>query len=305
MKFVYFVFLSFLIPALSFAFSVEQIDTIAVGDFIVSPAKQEVVVDPGARAEREIVVINRTEDTRDFVVSVEDFSGTRDEENPVALFGEVSGPYSLKQYVTPEIESFTLSPNEQATFTVAIEPPETISPGGLYGAVLVSSQSNTLGDASGAKIVSRIASLLLVTISGDVEYSGEIVDFNISGPLKSLYLEPPLGFEISFENTGTIHTEPQGSVRIINSFGSEIAKLNVSPFVVLPDSIRHTEVLWEIPGLRFGKYTAVAEIARGYEDKVDIKEISFWIIPVKEIVIILVLLIILIFASRFRARIKS
>lgn len=288
-----------------FAFQVQSVDSGIMGDFILSPAKQEVVLDPGTSMTHRMTVINRTAESRDFSVSVEDIAGTRDIENPVVLFGEASGPYSLAEYVVPELTVFTLAPQEQATFNVDITLPEMISPGGLYGAVLISSESEGLGGASGAEIISRVASLILVTVAGDANYEGKLLGIDPSGVDKTLHYKAPEGFELSFENTGSVHLAPEGIVRIVNMFGRETDLLRVKPFFVLPDSVRSTEVVWEHPGLRFGRYTAIAEIARGYNDEVDVREVSFWVIPLKEIAIVFVLLIILAVGIRFRGTLHS
>jgi hypothetical protein len=48
----------------------------------------------------------------------------------------------------------------------------------------------------------------------------------------------------------------------------------------MPNSVRTREVKWD-RDLLIGRYTATAEINRGYDDVIDVATYSFWVIPWK------------------------
>ena len=57
----------------------------------------------------------------------------------------------------------------------------------------------------------------------------------------------------------------------------------MEPFFAMPDSVRKREVKWDREWL-FGRYTAFAGLNRGYQNIVDQKSLTFWIIPWKLII---------------------
>jgi hypothetical protein len=66
----------------------------------------------------------------------------------------------------------------------------------------------------------------------------------------------------------------------------KVEELQINPFYVMPGSLRSTETAWKGRAL-FGRYTAVAKVAHGYENQADViteKRITFWVIPWKVVV---------------------
>lgn len=253
---------------------------LATGDFVVGPGKIEVTVKPGETVIKMMSVANRIAANKTFELSVEDMSGSANPTVPVVLLGDQNGPYTLKDNITFPDTTFTLDLNERAQIPVSITMPLDAEPGGYYGSVLVQTIQND-SDQSGATasspIVARIGTLFFITVPGPFEKSGQVNDFSVI-PNKFFYTTGPLNLGVLFENTGSMHLNPYGSITVSNLFGEEVGFVEIEPWFVLPKSLRLREVVWDRE-LLLGRYTVTAQINRGYDDVVDTKVIHVWVLP--------------------------
>ncbi len=273
-------------------------------DFALAPGKTELFLNPGDIVTEELYITNRLGREVEFVIDIEDFTGSRDPGETVVLLGDKRGPYSLKDYLKPELKNFTLSQGQRMIIPVTISIPVDAEPGGLYGSVLVASQpqkSTSQAEADkatgGAKIVTRLGTLFFVRVSGDVKEEGLLKKF--SAKLDKYFFEKgPIPFEILFENNGNVHLAPYGTIEIKNLLGREVGQLNIDSWFVMPDSLRAREIKWE-RGFLFGKYTALLKVNRGYGNIVDEMATTFWVIPWKIAVLAFAVLFLLIWGMKW------
>jgi len=290
-----------LLPSV-YAYEVEQLPGIDPNskDFVVGPGKVELTIKPGEQKTTLIKVSNRLGETKNFHLEVEDFTGSDDPNQPVVLLGGQRGPYSLRDYISFSDNDFELRSGERATIPVTVSIPADAEPGGLYGTVLVSVTTNPsvkeVG-GGGSTIVSRIGTLFFVTIPGEVNKKGEVVDFGTTGKRK-FFGKGPITFEILFKNDSSVHLNPYGQVSIKNMYGEEVGNVIADPWFALPQSLRLREVTWNREFL-FGRYTATAQINRGYEDIIDTKEFTFYVLPWKIAVLVVIGLAVVIFLIKF------
>lgn len=311
--FAVFLVATVIMPLSSKAFSTEELgDKSVVGDFVVGPGKQEVFMNPGETKVVEMKITNRTGEIQKFEMDVEDIAGSRDLRDTVKLLGNERGPYSLRDYMTIEQPKFTLEHAERARVFVTISVPFDAEPGGLYGSVLTKITSKPAGEgtgAAGAAIVSRIGTLFFVRVAGEVAEDGLLKEFSIGPDDKKFLAGGPVNFHILFENNGSVHLNPYGLITIKNVTGETVGEREVEPWFVLPDSLRLRELGWDRP-LLIGRYTATAQINRGYDDIIDESTISFWILPWKLILLVIVILVVLVLLiyfvmSKFEIRKKN
>jgi len=258
-------------------------DTKVEGDIILGPTKTEFFLDPGETATKEIMITNRTGQTLRFQIEIEDFVGSRDPSQSIVLLGDQKGPYSLKDWLVPEIKEFTLEHGQRIYLPIKISIPQDAEPGGRYGAVFAAAlppDPMTEEQKEAAKgqvgIVSRAGSLFFVKVKGDVTEEGYLKSLST----KNYYEKGPINFQLLFENNGSIHLVPYGIIEIFNILGKKIDEIEIDPYFAMPDSLRLREISWD-KDLLFGKYTALASINRGYQDIIDQKQIEFWVIPWK------------------------
>jgi len=233
------------------------------GDFSLGPGKTELWMEPGEKVTKELYITNRLGKTMDFKIEIEDFTGSKNPEKTVVLLGEEKGPCSLKDYIKPELLEFTLKHGERMILPVEISIPPDAEPGGLYGAVLVSSypsKSEAEKEKEKAvpevRVISRLGTLFFVRVKGEVKESGFLKDIKVD---KNFYEKGPISFELLFENKGNVHLVPYGLIEIRNLLGKKIDEIELDPWFAMPDSIRSRKIDWK-RGFLLGRYTALAKV---------------------------------------------
>jgi hypothetical protein len=285
-----------------------------VGDFVVGPGKVDVTLKPGETKVVEMIVTNRTGERRVFNLTTEDMTGSNDPEKAVVLLGNERGPYSLRDYLSVTHRSFELGHNERARIPVTISIPVDAEPGGLYGSMLVdtvaieASSGESTQTVPQSAIIARIGTLFFVTVEGEVNKEAKLLEFATIGK-KRFFTSGPISFGILHENTGSIHIAPYGEVRVTNMLGEEIGFVELEPWFILPRSERLREIRFDRDFL-FGRYTATINVNRSYDDIIDIKSWSFWVLPWKILIggfgiIFLVLFLIRAFFRTFEFKRKG
>lgn len=277
---------------------------IEVGDFVVGPGRSEITAKPGETVTVEVSVTNRINTGREFFLSVEDIEGTQDGTSMRALPAGQKSPIGLVDFVSFQQDSLILDIGERARIPVKVTVPANASPGGYFGAVMVSTvrDAGSGGDyAPRSPLIARVASLIFLTVEGDVITEGETLNIETLNKFENFgwwYESGPIELGILYENTGTVHLNPYAEVSIKNIIGEEVGYIQLEPWFVLPKALRVREFTWDREFL-FGYYTVEARVNRGYEDQIDTVTTSFWVLPWKLVGSIFIGLFIIIFAVRF------
>lgn len=252
------------------------------GDFVVGPGKIELTIPPGTSQTVIVNVSNRIGEERRFALQVEDMQASQSLTETVELLGEREGPYSLRDYISIPGNEVVVGHNQKARVPVTITIPPDAEPGGRYGSVLVNTVavprtegSDTVAPTS--PIIARIGTLFFVTVPGDVERSGTLVDFTTI-PDRSWFSTGPIEFAMTFDNSGSIHLAPYGSLSVTNMYGDEVGFVEIDPWFVLPGALRLRETFWNREHL-LGRYTATLTMNRSYDDIVDTRTVTFWVVP--------------------------
>lgn len=191
---------------------------------------------------------------------------------------------TLADWIALPADAITLSAgsNAQVTFTVSV--PMDASPGGHYATILVSGRpvDETADDLS-VQVSSALSSLLFVRVPGDIVESGAITSF--SGG--------PSFFSLTFENNGNVHLRPEGSIKVTNLWGREVATLSMSEDnqlgYVLPDSARTFSLAWNDSSIHVGPYRATATLTYGSKnEQALLATTTVWIIPFPLLLFILI-----------------
>ncbi len=262
----------------------------AFNDFVVGPGRFELEIAPGESRTVFLNISNRLGGGRVFQFTTEDMTSTDDGGDVnTRLLGDEVGPYTIKDYISVPYEKFYLENNQRAVVPVTISIPADAEPGGFYGSILteVLPERSADGDsevAPTAPIINRIGTLFFVTTPGDIERDASLIDFTTI-PDKSFYFEGPIKMGLVYENRGSVHVTPRGKVTVTNILGDPVGELELSPWFVMPQSIRTREFTWDREFL-FGRYTVTAEIERGYDDQVDTASVTFWVFPWKIITVV-------------------
>ena len=273
----------------------------------ISPVSFELTGEPGDVIENFVKVYNPSPDSVVGVkMEVEDISPTG-ETGGVVVEAPETESYSLARWIYCEPREFDLHPKEEKTVKFTIRIPENAEPGGHYGSVLAGAKGIAGGGGTGALVVQRVGALVLLTVPGEMIEKLTVKEF--SAPRYSEY--GPIPFTLKFENQGTVHVKPVGSITIADFMGKKIAEVEFSSKTVLPDAIRKIEAEWNKKWLLGGKYTATLSGTYGRREvPFSSVVITFWAFPWKIGLGILGLIILLIitrrrWAAAFRILIKG
>jgi hypothetical protein len=304
---------NFAFASLALAYATEpiQIDP-SRQDFVIGPGKTDLILNPGESTIVEVMISNRTGEDRDFEIKFEDFTGSKDLTSPV-VFTSDSGANTLKDYLFVSEKTFFLKNGERARIPVTVSVPEGAEPGGRYTSILVSTLTpleKTLTDSGvkgGVPLITQSGTLVFVTIPGEIKREGRLAEFFTQNKASFFSYAKDVVFQLVYENTGKIHLKPSGVISIKNIFGQEVRNIEIDQWFVMPDSLRLREVsmVADPAGddpFMIGRYTAEANIVRGYDDQSDTLSFAFWIIPWKLLVIILIILLILALLIRLGVR---
>jgi len=264
-------------PSIAHGYTVEKHDDAVTGQFVITPTKVELEMEPGESASRDIMVANRTGSTVTIEFSVEDFEGSSDPSQATVFLGEDDSNWGARKWLEPEISSIVLKHGETITFRTKVSVPKYAEPGGHYAALFAFSTYETTDESGSAiNITSRVGTLFLIKVAGPVTESGTLNKPEVQG--FSEY--GPIDIGLVFNNEGNVHLKPSGRVVVTNILGQTVAEIPVNEWVVLPESSRRNVVRWDSHFL-FGRYTAKAEIGYKADGSPIIVSTDFWVIPWK------------------------
>lgn len=269
------------------------VDSLAVQSMEVSPPSQEIKGTAGSQLTVKAKLRNKSFNSINVKVRVEDFAATG-QEGQVALVDRDSE--SLKTWSLLSTESLSLKPNEQKEVTALIDIPAGLV-GGQYGA-FVFSVLGSEPQAGEAALAQEVASLFLIKLAGQTNENLVLTDFKVARFLES----GPVPMEIKFKNSGNVHSKPFGLINVKNIFGKTVKDVVVKGETnILPGATRVVRASLEKKYL-FGYYTAEALMNYGPKNESLSSTVSFWVIPVR--IILAVILVFLIF-FKMRKRIAK
>lgn len=285
-------------------------DAKVFNDFVVGPGKIEMELAPGEKGTFDLQISNRLGTVKTFSIGEEDFTGSNNPKETVVLLGSDRGPYSLKDYIAVSTSTIDIEHGTRVRVPVSVSIPRDAQPGGLYGSVIVGTISknevtnSTGGVVSSNPVISRIGTLIFIKVKGDVNENGRLTDFKLAGNKKIIFDSNNIKFNLFFQNEGNVHLNPKGTITVKNMLGTTVGTITVEPWFAMPKSLRFREVGWSSTFL-FGKYSALANVERGYGELSDDASVSFWVIPWKILLVIFLAIIIVVAIVKKLFRKKS
>ena len=277
-----------LLCAVAISFSVRAQDNTDTGNGLrITPVRQELILAPGQRDSYSIDLTNVSQGEMNVVSVINDFESDNETGQPKLLLGPgESSPFSIKEFVILP-ESFPLEPGETMTVSIEISMPSEVKPGGYFGAIRFAPGTETGADEGTVALTASVASLLLISVPGDVPEGMTLENIQPKrGDHSSTFFEsPPDVLAVTLANTGNTILKPFGQVVIKDIFGNEVHKYEFNDAQVrsnvLPQSSRTFEDALENIGL-LGRYTAEANLSFGEGGGTILQgQTTFWVIPWK------------------------
>jgi hypothetical protein len=269
----------------------------------VSPVRTDLTIKPGESQTIEVGVTNLTKSTATLHALINDFGAGTDESGTPKIYlddNSYAPSHGLKRYVD-KISDVTVQPGEQKSVKTTIRIPANAAGGGYFGAVRFVPQA---GDSSKQLSLSAsVASLVLVTVPGNVTEQASISSFNVGrkdGNAATFFTNGKgLQSIIRIKDSGNVQVEPFGKVELRKG-GKTLASYEVNNKdprgSVLPDSIRKFNVDLNNKATSFGKYSLVGYLGYGNKGQLLTASTSFYVVPLPYIIAIVALVIALILA---------
>ena len=213
------------------------------------------------------------------------------------IFSSETQGKTLAEWITVPTDPVIIEPQGTAEIPVAVKIPDDASPGGHYAAILVGTKPPVeTSDLSQVQTAQFVTALFFVRIAGDVIEAGDIREFTAE---KAVVKKPEVSLSMRFENTGNVHVQPQGDIKIFNMWGKERGYIPINQQThfgnVLPQSIRKFSFTWtgDTGAYDIGRYKAVATLGYGDDGKKFVTSTTyFWVIPYTTILVSLLILFI-------------
>lgn len=253
-------------------------DTVGVK---VGPALTELTVDPGTVLTEQVSVTNVTDLTQTYTFRTRNVKSVAENGTPVFAEG-VDESGGLASWIELVEGSITVAPGETKFTSYRITVPSDASPGGHYGGVFVVRDADPI-EGQGASVGYQVGALIILTVSGDVVEKASIREFSST---QSIYTEADVAFKLRMLNEGTVHVRPVGVVSILDMLGREVAdvKVNDSGGMLIPKAERTYPIEWKDDAFRIGRFKAEVTLAFGENGSQNAQsDLTFWIIPYKEL----------------------
>lgn len=176
----------------------------------LSPLRSELNIAPGTSLEGTLTVTNSTDKAVAVSLNAEEFSVINQQYD--YAFTQES---EVAKWVTFTLSEADLVVGESKTVSYRVGVPLSAEPGGRYISLFASTDAGTQN--GGVNSRQRIASLLYITVLGDVTRAGHLVSLSspwaISGESK---------WSMAIQNTGTTHFRSRYTVNIHNVLGHDM-----------------------------------------------------------------------------------
>lgn len=273
--------------------------------FTISPPLLDMNATPGQTVNARIKLTNVSVGTLTMSAQTNDFGVKNETGEPNIIFDESqSTPYSMKNWIALP-KDFTLKSKQTRELVVPITVPKNAEPGGHYVVVRFTGASEA-SDSNQVSLSASIGSLILLKVAGNISQQASVEDFYAATPKfekQSFFETPPVELVARIRNGGNIHVKPTGTVTVKDMFGKEVKILRLNgdpadkknaPGSILPQSVRRFNVA--LNDGSFGRYTATMNLTYGEGQSLQ-QTVSFWIVPYRLILVVVLLLTALIFGA--------
>lgn len=249
---------------------------------------------PGETKQEQIRVRNASNQSVVVQSSTLDFVLDKDATTPIAVNESVDNRWSLASWMTIAPGRQVLAPNQTGIVSLVIEVPNDALPGGHYAMVVHQPGLEIVGTEATEEVVNesstginqQVGTLVYLLVEGPINEQAFIRNLNF--PQFSEF--GPVPYSFSVENNSDIHIRPSLEVSIANLFGKVVSTSALETKNIFPLTSRDFSGSWkQIWGT--GLYKATVTMGYGSLGQVATASTSFWLIPIKLIIALIVLIL--------------
>ncbi len=253
----------------------------------------ELNVNPRDKKEGTVGLINDSDTTLNFATSVYDFIVQDKNGTPEILpRGTITNnKYSAANWIAVYPSTFSVAPHQRYTLNYYVQIPANAGPGGHYSAIVYQPLTSADKSGTGASIHEQIASLVYISVSGNVKESAQVTKFN--APLFNEY--GPVNILTEIKNAGDVHIAPAGNITIKNIFGQTVYVSALETRNIFPGNVALDYTNSVGQHFMFGRFKAELLASYGPDNNLPLyATVIFWVIPWRIITISLLVLIVII-----------
>lgn len=268
------------------------------GGIQISPLILNLDITPLETKQQKISITNLNPISLNYVIEVELFSSVTDEGAPsFAGVTKPEGVTTLVDWVSidPKDQQGEIKPNETKEINCSITIPQGAEPGGHYAAIFAKEIKKNPSGQTQLGVSSRVGTLLLVTVPGDVSKTAEIVSLNYP----KIVWGGPVNFEMVIKNTGSVHYDSKAAIELQPLFGS-LSSINLGTHTIIPKNSRLFSGQW-LNKYPFGYYKLNAKATDGTGQEIVVSS-AIWAIPLIIIVPGLAAIILIIVLIKYLKR---
>ena len=249
----------------------------------VSPVRSDIEVKPGESSTVKATISNITNEDIMVRAIQNDFVSGDEQGTPALILDEdkYAPKHSLKRFMTP-VGDVTIPAKKTKTVEVVVTVPKNAQAGGYFGAIRFAPAQPGAGGQ--VNMSASVASLILLSVPGDVVEKLTLTDFNVQQKgVSGTFFQTPDNLQVTarFQNTGNLQAGPFGKLSVKNGdkvvYSTDFNSNNPRD-MILPDGARR----WDIPVDKvgtFGHYTVLATFTYGKKNQTIEVERSFWVVP--------------------------
>jgi hypothetical protein len=266
-----------------------------VRTFTISPPAVQVNLDPGARVEGTLKLVNDGNDPLSFQTSVQDFTVKDDEGTPNILPpNTLSNKYSGASWVAIYPDVISVAPHQKAELSYFIQVPLDARPGGHYAAVMYTPTTNVGVNGNGTSVNTSVGTLFYITVKGPVNIKAQITKFLT----KSLWDLGPVTVNTSVKNLSDVHVTPRGTITLTNMLGQKSDQKDLASYNIFPGVSRNYQTKL---GKTFmlGFYKADLKASYGPNNAPLVSSASFIVFPWKLAAFVVLMVIVLVVGYKY------
>ena len=301
-------------------------------DVTVSPVFFDLSANPSSSVSDKIRIRNNTSSPLPIRIEVKRLTG--DVNGDLTLKTDNSD--NSMSWIKFQALNFVAKPLEWTDVPFTIDIPKEAAYGYYYAITFVNDTNSPLGK-TGAAITGAAAVPVLLNVRKEgAKAEAKVINFSTK---QDVYEYLPVDFAVKVENTGNIHVRPHGNIFISDGGNKNLAILDVNPGSgnIIPNTTKTFTTSWndgflvrepileggqrkldkngkplekltinwnKLTSFRIGRYTAnlLLVFDNGKKDVSLEANISFWVIPYKAIIVIIITVIVIFILARFLLR---
>ncbi len=280
----------------------------------VAPTSKTLKMQSGEVYSDEIVFWNLSQEGDTYRVYISGFQQIENQPGTAIILtpeDDAIAPYSASKWITVEKDTIYLEPNKNTKLKYTIEVPEDATKGEFNAEIFLISESDVQQNITAAFANLAAGTPFLIQIGDDFIENAELLRFVTD---KKTYEKIEVNFLTKIKNLGDTHITPTGEIIIENIFRQEVARVpfNKNNQSLLRDNIGNYEDYWDqssylSPNKAIALGPMKAKLLVTYRTfqpgfAVLNGETTFWIIPWKIIIAILLTLLLAIIIRTWKKK---